>query len=106
MNLRGGEETGRFVQVPIGLKEKRFSLFNVARWGEARPACCHVVPVLFRGLFSTIAVGAALDVLAAQGSQAVPGFMKPEGVVIFHIAGNVLFKKTIEKDDEPKRAAA
>ena len=28
--------------------------------------------------------------------------MKPEGIVVFHIAGNVGFKKTIEKDEVPK----
>jgi hypothetical protein len=37
-----------------------------------------------------------------QGSRAATGFMKPEGVVVFHVSGNVGFKKTIEKDDEPK----
>jgi hypothetical protein len=30
--------------------------------------------------------------------------MKPEGIVVFHVAGNVGFKKTIEKDEEPKGA--
>jgi hypothetical protein len=38
------------------------------------------------------------------GSKAAPGFMKPEGIVVFHVAGNVGFKKTIEKDEEPKGA--
>ena len=28
--------------------------------------------------------------------------MKPEGIVVFHIAGNVGFKKTIETDEVPK----
>ncbi len=32
--------------------------------------------------------------------------MKPEGIVVFHIAGNVGFKRTLEKDDEPKSLAA
>jgi hypothetical protein len=32
--------------------------------------------------------------------------MKPEGIVIFHTAGNVGFKRTIEKDDQPKSVAA
>jgi hypothetical protein len=40
--------------------------------------------------------------LVANGSYAAPGFMKPEGVVIFCTAGGQLFKKTIEKDDQPK----
>jgi hypothetical protein len=38
------------------------------------------------------------------GSKAAPGFMKPEGIVAFHVAGNIAFKKTIEKDEEPKGA--
>lgn len=30
----------------------------------------------------------------------------PEGVVVFHTAGNVGFKKTVEKDEVPKALAA
>jgi hypothetical protein len=40
-----------------------------------------------------------------HGSMAAPGFMKPEGVVVFHVAGNVGFKKTIEDDESPKSLA-
>jgi hypothetical protein len=32
--------------------------------------------------------------------------MKPEGIVVFHVAANAGFKKTIEKDHEPKSLAA
>jgi hypothetical protein len=28
--------------------------------------------------------------------------MKPEGIVVYHTAGRMYFKKTIEKDSEPK----
>jgi hypothetical protein len=44
-----GEWWGSGIQRGYGLPkgEKRFSLFNVSRWGESRPACCHVVPVLY-----------------------------------------------------------
>lgn len=101
-----GEWWGAGIQRRYGLSEKRFSLFNVARWGAERPACCHVVPVLYRGLFDQDAIEAALDDLRLNGSRAAPGFMKPEGVVVFHVAGNVGFKRTIEKDDQPKSAAA
>ena len=45
---------------------------------------------------------AALEALRVRGSEAAPGFMNPEGVVIYHIAGNIGFKKTIEKDEQPK----
>ena len=44
----------------------------------------------------------ALSELRATGSRAAVGFMKPEGVVCFHVAANVGFKTTIEKDDEYK----
>lgn len=97
-----GEWWGSGIQRKYGLSEKRFSLFNVSVWGESRPACCHVVPVLYRGRFNTFAIEEQLERLRLYGSVAAPGFMKPEGVVIFHAASGQLFKKTIEKDEQPK----
>lgn len=97
-----GEWWGAGIQRRYGLTEKRFSLFNVDRWADERPACCHVVPVLYRGLFDTFEIDSAIKRLEFNGSEAAPGFMKPEGVVVFHIAGRVGFKKTIEKDEVPK----
>src|SRR6266542_2558115 len=73
-----GEWWGQGIQRRYGLTEKRFSLFNVHRWGEARPACCHVVPVLYRGPFLTDAVEGSLHYLRRLGSFAAPGFMQPE----------------------------
>jgi len=101
-----GEWWGAGIQRRYGLSEKRFSLFNVDRWGEVRPACCDVVPVLYRGNFCTVAIDNALDHLRVNGSVAAPGFMNPEGVVVFHLAGRVGFKKTIHKDEVPKGQAA
>lgn len=100
-----GEWWGAGIQRRYGLTEKRFSLFNVGRWGEARPACCDVVPVLYRGPFDTAKIDDCLDALRENGSAAAPGFMDPEGIVVFHIAGNVGFKKTIHKDELPKALA-
>lgn len=99
-----GEWWGMGIQRKYGLQEKRFSLFNTSRWSDEaiRPKCCHIVPVLYEGLFTTDMVDASLATLREHGSHAAPGFMKPEGVVIFHKAANVLFKKTVEKDEEPK----
>ncbi len=117
-----GEWWGQGIQRKYGMTEKRFSLFNVARWcmhdetpqpiatddprviktQDVLPPCCHLVPVIRRGMFSSIMVDDALNELRARGSFAAPGFMKPEGIVVFHIAGNVGFKKTIEKDEVPK----
>ena len=101
-----GEWWGCGIQRGYGLKEKRFSLFNTTRWCLDRPACCDLVPVLYQGPFTTDAVEIALVALRVGGSMAVPGFMRPEGVVVFHLAGNVGFKKTLEKDDEPKSTQA
>jgi hypothetical protein len=99
-----GEWWGSGIQRGYGLVkgEKRFSLFNVHRWADDRPACCHVVPTLFRGMFDTITVQNCITALQSTGSIASPGFMRPEGIVIFHTAGGYLFKKTIEKDEQPK----
>ena len=97
-----GSGIQRGYDLPKG--EKRFSLFNVSRWSDdsLRPKSCHVVPVLYQGLFDTVKVNECLGNLKLNGSMASPGFMRPEGVVVFHIAGNIGFKKTIEKDEVPK----
>lgn len=117
-----GEWWGQGVQRKYNMPEKRWSLFNVARWclhgqepqrmatadpriekwQDVLPACCHLVPVLFRGMFDTARVEEAIADLRANGSKASPGFMKPEGVICFHVAGNFGFKKTLEKDEAPK----
>jgi hypothetical protein len=103
-----GEWWGQGIQRGYALKERRFSLFNVGRWGpgSARPACCESVPILYEGWFSMHPVFRALEKLEERGSVAAPGFMKPEGIVIYHTAGNYLFKKTIENDDKPKGASS
>ena len=99
-----GEWWGLGIQRNYGVKEKRFSLFNTARWSDeaVRPACCGVVPVLYTGVFDTTMISVALKELAEKGSVAAPGFMKPEGIVVWHEAARVLFKKTLEKDEQPK----
>lgn len=93
-----GEWWGAGIQRRYGLDEKRFSLFNSARWKDERPACCHVVPVLYDGPFSTEAIDAALASLAANGSVAAPGFMDPEGIVVYLSAARSLFKVTLGDD--------
>ena len=100
-----GEWWGAGIQRRYGLMEKRWSLFNVSRWGDARPACCHVVPVLARGIGFGV-VAEAMERLRREGSVAAPGFMKPEGIVAFHMQGNVGFKATLERDEEHKAETA
>lgn len=103
-----GEWWGSGIQRKYGLTEKRFSLFNTFRWTDdaVRPACCSVVPILYQGLFTTEAVGAALERLQALGSVAAPGFMNPEGLIVYHHAARVYLKKTLHKDDEWKGKSA
>jgi RNA ligase-like protein len=100
-----GEWWGAGIQRRYGLSEKRFSLFNVNRWRDGRdtrPAVCSVVPILYEGLFEASAVEAALNGLRLGGSVAAPGFMQPEGIVVYHQATKTLFKKTLDKDEQPK----
>ncbi len=105
-----GEWWGSGIQRRYGLSEKRFSLFNTYRWGELitteTTSLVHVVPILHDGPFSTETVDRVLDALRVNGSVAAPGFDNPEGVVIFHKAAQVMFKKTIEKDEEYKGKSA
>lgn len=98
-----GEWWGQGIQRKYGLDERRFSLFNTGRWGdETKPECCHVVPVLFEGPFETEQVDVILRELHAEGSVASPGFMKPEGVVVWHTHARVLMKKTLDHNDDHK----
>ncbi len=101
-----GEWWGAGIQRRYALTEKRFSLFNVAKWSDpaVRPSCCHVVPELARGLDIRAETERALEWLRAYGSVAAPGFMRPEGVVIFHTASSAIFKVTLEQDESPKGA--
>lgn len=99
-----GEWYGNGIQCGYGLSEKRFALFNVHRWrnNPDLPSCCEVVPVLYEGVFDMDMINDCLESLRVHGSVAAPGFMNPEGIVIYHKAANVLFKKTIKNDESPK----
>jgi hypothetical protein len=99
-----GEWWGKGIQRGYGLEEKLFSLFNVSKWEDAdvRPLCCEVVPVLYKGIFSEEMIGNALMTLKEFGSKAAPSFMNPEGIIIYHVAAGVYFKKTILNDEKGK----
>lgn len=104
-----GEWWGRGIQRGYGLAEKRFSLFNTTRWvqdGDVCPASCYTVPVLYEGPLDEAQINGAMTRLGSQGSVAAPGFMKPEGIIVFHTAQGALFKQTFEKDDTGKEQAA
>jgi hypothetical protein len=119
-----GEWYGYGINRNYGLSVRRFALFNTSRWNERLwlhfeqerkererdkyvpneffkpPPCCSVVPVLYFGRFDTRAIDTVLAELSVRGSSAVPGFTRPEGIVIYHIRANALFKQTIGNDGE------
>lgn len=98
-----GEWWGNGIQRNYTAPDKRFSLFNFDRWNiSERPECCRVVPLLWRGPFDRLDVNEIMQELKTNGSLAERGFMNPEGIVIFHTAGNIGFKKTFEKDNTGK----
>lgn len=99
-----GEWWGKGVQRNYAQPVKRFSLFNTTRWADAaeRPACCDVVPVLYAGMMFPGVMEKYIRQIAAEGSMAAPGFMDPEGIVLFHVAAGIGFKKTVHKDESPK----
>jgi len=102
-----GEWWGQGIQRNYGLKEKRFSLFH-PKWNDEtlRPSCCYAIPILYTGSFSLVAIQEMLNHLRKDGSYAVPGFMKPEGIVIYHTAAKQSFKVTIDNDEQPKSAVS
>lgn len=122
-----GEWWGGGLQRGYGLakNDKRFSLFNVKRhnpfdtylelrgmqdigitpWADVLPSLS-IVPVLdFKEvdcdlLSVSFAANDALDYLRKYGSRAVQGFMKPEGIVLFHSRSEQVFKKYIDPDEK------
>jgi hypothetical protein len=153
IGLHFGEWWGVGIGRGYGLSERRFSLFNVAKW-ERKPegalalanlrlagAAVYTVPILYWGPWTNVlgyhnpaasteagqtvwlkpedmegwegvqdqpnprprfAPNFELEWLKRVGSQAAPGFMNPEGVVVFHQASGTLFKATCENDAEYK----
>lgn len=107
--LHFGEWWGRGIQRNYGLDERRFSLFNTKRFGPqldhepfATPSL-GVVPVLYEGPYGEhFPVAGVLMDLRYKGSAAAPGFMKPEGIVVWHTAARTMFKVTLEGDEAPK----
>lgn len=101
-----GEWWGLGIQRGYGLTERRFSLFNPYRWKDAvRPACCGVVPILYQGVFDSAAIDAAITSLETGGSHAKHGFMKPEGIIVWHSATKTYFKRLLENDEMSKGEA-
>ena len=108
--LHFGEWWGKGIQRGYGLAngDKRFSLFNVARWKDSLDLlgidgdAVRCVPVLYEGPNESGAIVGCLMRLRIDGSEAAPGYMKPEGIVVYHTAARTMFKVTLEGDEKPK----
>jgi len=105
-----GEWWGQGVQRRYGMDRKLFSLFNTGRWSEdlavhedkTEVSGLRVVPVLATiQAHDAEAFEEVTDRLRMTGSIAAPGFMDPEGVVVFDTGNRTMGKWTF-KGDEPK----
>lgn len=106
-----GEWWGYKINRGYGLSkgDRRFSLFNTERWAHldgSQVQGLYVVPVLTAGLlFDTTGfdsgdcIPSAIEMLEVEGSRAAPGYDRPEGIVVFHTAGRVMFKFTLDGDE-------
>ena len=93
-----GEWWGVGIQRGYGLSERRLSMFN-PRWAEQGPECVDSTPIIATGTEITLLADYAMSKLAEEGSFAAPGFMDPEGIVVYHSAANQMFKTTFEYDE-------
>lgn len=101
-----GEWWGKGIQRGYGLNERRFSLFNTSRWSntpELNEVGVYVVPVLWTGGFDIAEINRSLEWLRHIGSYAAPGYMNPEGIVIYDTRSGIGWKKTFDYDDTGKK---
>lgn len=104
-----GEWWGPGIQRGYGIFDRRWYLFNSSRWGGSqseRPACCGVVPVLYAGEYTPTCVEETLQKLREAGSIVAPGFMNPEGIVVYLPAAKQMFKVTLDGDGHKNVRAA
>lgn len=98
-----GEWYGSSIQRGYGLKERKFTLFNVSRWSDplVRPNCCECVYEIYRGPYSSEdmdSVQTCINFLSV-GSLQVPGYDNPEGLIIFFPIINQMMKWTFDNPE-------
>lgn len=104
-----GEWWGAGIGRRYGQTGKLFSLFNVDRYErtgglpQGLPDNVDLVPVLYRGPMDTNKIQEVIDGLYKNGSVRVPGWDKPEGVII-QLAG--MRWKVTDNGDAHKGQAA
>lgn len=93
-----GEWAGPGINNGEGLAERTFVYFNAYHKGEL-PARVVRVPELYLGPLDQTQVEAAMARLKSEGSLLVPGWMRPEGIVIECLG--VRRKYTFANEDVP-----
>lgn len=91
-------------RINYGLKEKRLALFNTFRPKESLPSLFEQVTVLYQGpgLELSRITAELIHKLNTEGSQHVPGYMKPEGIVVYSSLTKSRYKVLCENDAGPK----
>ncbi len=93
-----GEWAGPGINTGEGLIEKTFCLFNWRRWkDQPLPDRTTTVPLLYHGGLSVTAINEAMEKLKTEGSLLVPGYMKPEGIVIE--IGGTFYKNVFDVEE-------
>lgn len=94
-----GEWAGPGINSGEGLTEKTFLLFDFWKFPPERslPPQMAVVPVLYNGPFDVAKIEEVMNDLKTNGSKLVPGFMRPEGIVIGTLGTRV--KKVFEAEE-------
>lgn len=100
-----GEWYGSGINAGYGLKERRFALFNTTKWEGLQNSPVHkalgidVVPVLYSGPYDSVIIDKTFQALKESGSVMVPGYNRPEGIVVFFTRSNMFLKRTFEAED-------
>lgn len=103
-----GEWWGQNLQRKYNQTRKNFSLFNISRYEgidfdkDYNLPNVTVVPKLYEGPNSEAAIRTTLAMLESEGSVAAPGFMRPEGIILYHTASRSVYKILLEGDELPK----
>lgn len=106
-----GEWWGSGIARGYGLKngDKRWSLFNINRYKDvdfSELPNVGLVPIIYSDRYNGQSqlqdAATAVNYLRALGSLAAPGYMNPEGIIVYHTAADTLFKVTLESDEKPK----
>lgn len=97
--LHFGEWWGPGINRGYGLREKMFSLFDTRHSGRTwLTSNLSVVPLLATTQFNNVSFNQILNDLRANGSYASPGFMCPEGIIVFVYDVQKYFKILLEND--------